>query len=172
MLYKQQSFSNFEPDLRYLDSFPFSREEFLFFDIETTGFSPRNTSLYLIGAVCFLDEHWTFLQWFAETPSEECEILNAFLAFCRSFRAVVHFNGDGFDIPYLLFKAEKYTLSDTLSSMQSIDLYRLTRPYKKYLKLTHINQKSLESFLGIEREDRYNGGEVKRCGCSFASASA
>ena len=64
MLYKQQSFSNFEPDLRYLDSFPFSREEFLFFDIETTGFSPRNTSLYLIGAVCFLDEHWTFLQWF------------------------------------------------------------------------------------------------------------
>ena len=46
MLYKQQSFSNFEPDLRYLDSFPFSREEFLFFDIETTGFSPRNTSLY------------------------------------------------------------------------------------------------------------------------------
>ena len=85
MLYKQQSFSNFEPDLRYLDSFPFSREEFLFFDIETTGFSPRNTSLYLIGAVCFLDEHWTFLQWFAETPSEECEILNAFLAFCRSF---------------------------------------------------------------------------------------
>ena len=160
MLYKQQSFSNFEPDLRYLDSFPFSREEFLFFDIETTGFSPRNTSLYLIGAVCFLDEHWTFLQWFAETPSEECEILNAFLAFCRSFRAVVHFNGDGFDIPYLLFKAEKYTLSDTLSSMQSIDLYRLTRPYKKYLKLTHINQKSLESFLGIEREDRYNGGEL------------
>ena len=91
MLYKQQSFSDFEPDLRYLDSFPFSREEFLFFDIETTGFSPRNTSLYLIGAVCFLDEHWTFLQWFAETPSEECEILNAFLAFCRSFRAVVHF---------------------------------------------------------------------------------
>ena len=160
MLYKQQSFSNFEPDLRYLDSFPFSREEFLFFDIETTGFSPRNTSLYLIGAVCFLDEHWTFLQWFAETPSEECEILNAFLAFCRSFRAVVHFNGDGFDIPYLLFKAEKYTLSDTLSSMQSIDLYRLTRPYKKYLKLTHINQKSLESFLGIEREDLYNGGEL------------
>ena len=44
--------------------------------------------------------------------------------------------------------------------MQSIDLYRLTRPYKKYLKLTHINQKSLESFLGIEREDRYNGGEL------------
>ena len=45
MLYKQQSFSNFEPDLRYLDSFPFSREEFLFFDIETTGFSPRNSGL-------------------------------------------------------------------------------------------------------------------------------
>ena len=88
------------------------------------------------------------------------KILNAFLAFCRSFRALVHFNGDGFDIPYLLFKAEKYTLSDTLSSMQSIDLYHLTRPYKKYLKLTHINQKSLESFLGIEREDRYNGGEL------------
>ena len=109
MLYKQQSFSNFEPDLRYLDSFPFSREEFLFFDIETTGFFPRrNTSLYLIGAVCFLDEHWTFLQWFAETPSEECEILNAFLAFCRSFRAVVHFNGDGFLISLIfIFQSRK-----------------------------------------------------------------
>ena len=51
--------------------------------------------------------------------------------------------------------------------MQSIDLYRLTRPYKKYLKLTHINQKSLESFLGIEREDRYNGGELIKISSTF-----
>lgn len=91
MLYKQQSFSNFEPDLRYLDSFPFSREEFLFFDIETTGFSPRNTSLYLIGAVCFLDEHWTFLQWFAETPSENVNFKRIscvlpVISCCRSFQ--------------------------------------------------------------------------------------
>ena len=60
MLYKQQSFSNFEPDLRYLDSFPFSREEFLFFDIETTGFSPRNTSLYLIGAAFWMSTGLSF----------------------------------------------------------------------------------------------------------------
>ena len=172
MIYKKQFFPDCEPDLQYLQTFSFQKEEILFFDIETTGFSARSSSLYLIGAVCFLENRWTFFQWFSETPSEECDLLKEFFSFCHSFRALIHFNGDGFDIPYLMQKAEKYMLTEPLSAMESIDIYRLIRPCKKYLKLTHLNQKSLESFLGIRREDRCSGGELIKIYQAFCSSKA
>lgn len=170
MIYKKQFFPDCKPELQYLQAFSFQKEKLLFFDIETTGFSARTSSLYLIGAVCFLDRHWTFLQWFAENPEEECAILEAFFAFCPSFSTLIHFNGDGFDIPYLMQKAEKYKLPEPLSAMESIDLYRHIRPCKKRLKLTHLNQKSMESFLGITREDRFHGGELIKVYQTFCSS--
>ena len=91
MLYKQQSFSNFEPDLRYLDSFPFSREEFLFFDIETTGFSGDTSQLYLIGCVYHDGFGWKLIQWFADTRQAESELLDAFFVFIKRFKTLIHF---------------------------------------------------------------------------------
>ena len=34
-------------------------ESILFFDIETTGLSPKNASIYLIGAAFLQDKKWT-----------------------------------------------------------------------------------------------------------------
>lgn len=42
-------------------------ESILFFDIETTGLSPKNASIYLIGAAFLQDKKWTLQQWFAKT---------------------------------------------------------------------------------------------------------
>lgn len=132
----------------------------LFFDIETTGFTARSSSLYLIGTVSFQDPNWTVTQWFAEDPQEETEILRAFLSFAESFSQIIHFNGDRFDIPYLKEKAEVYGLSDIFPKLVSRDLFRMIRPLKPLLGLTALNQKSLEEFLGLFRRDPYNGGEL------------
>ena len=46
-------------------------ESSLFFDIETTGFSPASTQLYLIGYAKREKNDLIIEQFFAETPAEE-----------------------------------------------------------------------------------------------------
>lgn len=57
--------------------------ESLFFDIETTGFSPDTSHMYLIGCVFFQDNTWHYRQWFAENPDEEADVITAFFSFCK-----------------------------------------------------------------------------------------
>ena len=60
------------------EKIPEKTESFLFFDIETTGFSRDNTILYLIGCGYFAEEGFQFIQWFNDDGTSEEEILLAF----------------------------------------------------------------------------------------------
>lgn len=146
------------------DTYPLKRlgrlHELLFFDIETTGFSGDHSQLYLIGCTCLRDGSWQLLQWFADTPDAEREILCAFFEFLKQFTTVVHYNGDGFDIPYLLKRCRAHGLAYDFSAVQSIDIYRRIKPYRALLELENLKQKSIERFLGIFREDPYHGGQL------------
>ena len=132
----------------------------VFFDIETTGFRAASSHLYLIGAAFRTEDGWTIRQFFAGRPQEEAELLRAFSSFLRPFSTLIHFNGDRFDIPYLREKYEQYALPDPLEGLVSVDLYHDFRPLKKRLSLSHMNQKSLEHYIGIGREDQYDGGTL------------
>ena len=134
----------------------------VFFDIETTGFKASSSNVYLIGAAVRQDNEWVIRQWIAQAPSEEGAILRAFDAFLKGKRCVVHFNGDHFDIPYLEEKYAACGLPSPFADLRSVDLFRLLRPLKKALGLTHMNQKSLERFAGLDREDPFDGGELIR----------
>ena len=50
-------------------------EHSIFFDIETTGFSPANSTLYMIGCARRKSNRICIEQFFAEKPEEEAEIL-------------------------------------------------------------------------------------------------
>ncbi len=135
-------------------------EDLLFFDIETTGFSGEHSRLYLIGCTYFRDGSWQLIQWFADSPDAEREILEAFLGFLKDFSCVVSFNGDGFDIPYLLKRCRALGLPFDFSGVSSIDIYKKIRPYRELLGLPSMKQKSVEVFLGINRQDRFTGGKL------------
>lgn len=135
-------------------------DELLFFDIETTGFSGDYSNLYLIGAVCFREGGWQLIQWFADRADAEEDLLHAFFRFLKGFRYLIHFNGDGFDIPYLLKRCAFYHLEYNFDCITSIDIYRLIKPCKKLLGLDNLKQKSIECFLGICRDDKYSGGQL------------
>ena len=81
----------------------------VFFDIETTGFSPAHTSLYLIGCAYHIEQMLCIKQFFAETPEEEKEVLKQFLLLLDGFDTIITFNGIGFDIPYLKAKCSVLT---------------------------------------------------------------
>ncbi len=135
-------------------------EDILFVDIETTGFSAKTSSLYEIGCIYFKGAAPVILQYFAENPSEEKELLSAFFELCKSKKVLIHYNGNTFDLPYMKHKAEKLSLTHPFDSMEGVDIFKRVSTYKHILCLENCKQKSVEQFLGIEREDQYNGGQL------------
>ena len=135
-------------------------ERTLFFDIETTGLARERDRIYLIGCGYLEDGRLTVRQFFAEQPEEERAVLSAFRLFAGSFTTLVHFNGDRFDLPFLQARLHRYGMSDITEGMESLDLYRVVRPVKGLLQLPDGKQKTLERFLGLERTDRFSGGEL------------
>ena len=136
------------------------KEKILFIDIETTGLSPKNSDLYLIGCLFLQNDKWHIAQFFAESSSQEEEILKTFADFCAPYETLIHFNGDRFDLPFLKAKYEKYSLPDPFADKESFDIYKAVKPYKLQLGLPDLKQKTIELYLGIDRKDEYSGGEL------------
>ncbi len=136
------------------------REDILFIDIETTGLSPRNSDLYLIGTGFVENGKWVVRQFFGENADDEEKVLSEFSDFSRSFAKVVHFNGDRFDIPFLQKKYQEHKLTDPFERLESFDLYKWVKPLKRQLGLPDCKQKTVEKFLKIDREDKYDGGKL------------
>lgn len=132
----------------------------LFFDIETTGFSPRSSSLYLIGVMYYEHDSWKLRQWLAETKSDEPLLLCSFVQFAANYVYLIHFNGERFDLPYVKAKCETHNQAFLPAQLNSIDIYLKVKPLKKYLKLAHLNQRSLEEYLETDRTDTASGGDL------------
>ncbi len=135
-------------------------EQILFLDIETTGFTAKSSYLYLIGCAYYEFGKWRTIQWMAENYGEEVVLLDAFFDFAVSFRFLIHFNGNNFDLPFLAQKCRQYDLPYSFDHLEGIDLYKRVSPYKYFLKLPNCKQKTLEQFLGINRTDVFSGGEL------------
>ena len=134
--------------------------------------------------------HWTLLQYFCEDVADEPAVLQAFFDLLRTKKILISYNGDGFDIPFLRHMVEQYGLraprphhstvlhdradcpatdgsaiDDTrplysFDTVESFDLFKKFRPLKHLLGLPDLKLKSCERFLGIDREDRFTGGEL------------
>lgn len=157
MIETDKVFSFEEGLIEYLG---FKGPETFFFDIETTGLSPRNSEIYLIGVVYQKDGQWRFHQWFSEALRDEETLLRSFFSFIETFKTVIHFNGDTFDIKFIESTAKSYHIPCGLSEKRSVDLLKIARKIKKVLPLDSLRQKEIEKFLGIYREDPFTGGEL------------
>ena len=135
-------------------------DKILFFDIETTGLTASGSQLYLIGCAFYQEGNWQIKQWFAQSPEEEPELIKAFFTFAETYSYLMHYNGNTFDLPYMKQKIAQYGLTYSFDEFDGIDIYRRIVPYKSFLKLPNCKQKTIEYFLGIEREDTYSGGEL------------
>lgn len=63
----------------YHEFLGYSPKSSLFFDIETTGFSPQSSFLFLIGMLYQENDCWKLTQLLAEEPEDECLLLRIFL---------------------------------------------------------------------------------------------
>lgn len=145
-------------DIYFCKHYP--KEQILFFDIETTGFSAVSTKLYFIGCMTYATDGWVVSTWFNDDGNSEEQMLSAFMEYISHYQVLIHYNGDGFDIPYLQQKCKTYHIPSIFSSLTSIDLYKLIRPYRHLLDLPNLKLKTIEEFLGITRTDIYTGGDL------------
>ncbi len=138
----------------------YQKEEMLFFDIETTGLSASKANLYLIGTLSFSNEAWILTQFFAESIEDEQLLLRRFSACAAGKRLLLSFNGDRFDIPFLDRLYSQYHIQSPFAMLESLDILKIARPLKQFLRLGSCRLKSCEEFLGIYREDAFSGGEL------------
>lgn len=153
-----------ELNLNLMPSYSFEKEydigKIVFFDIETTGLSAQDSYLYLIGCAYYRDGSFHLIQWFSEGINEEKLLIKSFFDFLKSFRLLIHFNGSGFDIPFIEEKIRLLGLDDSFGSIESLDIYRLIKPYRNILKIKSLRLKSLEKHLGIHRKDTLDGEKL------------
>ncbi|MDF2590222.1 MAG: hypothetical protein K0S41_4065, partial [Anaerocolumna sp.] len=89
---------------------PYELEDILFFDIETTGLSASTSYLYLIGCMFYKNKTWNIVQWFADDMNSEALLIESFYQKLKSYKRLIHFNGSGFDIPFIIKKCQQHNL--------------------------------------------------------------
>ena len=140
----------------------------LLFDIETTGLSADTSYLYLIGAVYYKREQLCLTQWFCDEYSEEKAVLTAFRDVIKRYPVLVHYNGTGFDIPYLNKKFHRHCLSYQIDPADTTDIYKLLLPFKKHALFPDFKQKTLEVSAGYSRTDTFSGGDLTEVYAAYA----
>lgn len=146
--------------LDYPLSIVYATDKIAFFDIETTGFVAETTYLYLIGCIYMKDNSLHMIQWFSENIMEEALLIESFFTFINEYELLIHYNGSGFDIPYLTKKCEQLELDYSFKDIQNLDIYKKISSIKKILKLINYKQKTIEAFLKVNRRDSFAGGEL------------
>lgn len=130
-----------------------------FFDIETTGFNRNSDIVYLIGILYFNKEKdsWIVSQYFANDLKDEPKVILEATKTLMTFKTIINYNGNSFDIPFINNKLKTFKLPVKLDPSKSLDLYSFIRKNKRFLETENLKLKSLEEYLGIYRADIYSG---------------
>ena len=133
------------------------------FDIETTGLYPGRDRI--ISASLISPDGSGLKQFFSENSSEELLTISHILSELEDCDAVITYNGQSFDLPFVLARARKYGLADELPLFLNLDIYRILRSYWPLAEsMPSLRQKAVEEVLGISpgRTDEIDGGECIR----------
>lgn len=133
-------------------------ETLLLLDIETTGFSPDLSAVFMIGCAFFEGEKMLMSQWLSDSLElhGEQEVLNAFSEWLLLRAAsseklrLVTYNGENFDLPFLKKRYAQCQLSCPLDSLnlKTLDLYREFLPLKALWPVKNMKLKTMSSWIG------------------------
>jgi len=128
--------------------------------METTGLYPSQDHLILGGMYSVRENSTT--QFFCEKREFERETILEVANELSKYDAIITYNGNSFDLPFLKKRAEENSVVLPDLIYQSVDIYKWLRIYwPQAKKMKSLSQKSVEDALGISssREDLISGGE-------------
>lgn len=150
--------------LGFFDTY-FKGMNYAIFDIETTGLSPKNCQVILSGFVIPMGNgEFQMVQYFAESLSDEAEVLTATMKILESVDFIITFNGKAFDIPFVEKRVSKLNINSqkSPSDIYNLDIYKIVRKFSDIKRFVpNLKQKTLENFLGLytTRDDQIDGGK-------------
>ncbi len=130
------------------------------FDIETTGLSP---AMDMIVSASFIDPDGSRLtQYFTDDPASEYITVTRILEELSGCDAVITYNGNSFDLPFIYSRARKLCITGPRHFLRKIDIYRWLKSYWQLApSMESLRQVAVEEALGLSecRTDRISGGE-------------
>lgn len=134
--------------------------EAFFIDIETSGLSREYSDIISITILMSENNIWCVHQIFCEYKIDESEALKYLKDLVKTKKYVITYNGNSFDIPFLISKYKKYDIKYDFNLFIKIDLYNWMRSLKYKLVIENLKLKTVEKHFNIKREDTLNGEDI------------
>ena len=137
----------------------YSLKEYLFIDIEATGFNKETDKIFSI-ALGYFDNDNKYIAEVLFEEKEELILLKSFKGKINNKKKWCTFNGRAFDEPFLQKRLEINNFKKC-EIENHIDFYRVVSSYRKGLNLKGLSLKNIEEHIGIKRKDEISGEECK-----------
>lgn len=139
----------------------FGGKSFAVFDIETTGLSPVTSHVILSGILLNCNNSFESIQYFAENPSEESNLIKETFQVLSGLDYIITYNGRHFDISFLKERARRLHIPCPKLPFV-LDLFLIVNGYLMSKELLpNMKQKTVEIFMELsdDRVDRISGAD-------------
>jgi uncharacterized protein YprB with RNaseH-like and TPR domain len=140
----------------------FDNENWLLFDIETTGFDRKKTQVVLVGMIYRKKGDIILKQIFSEQTADEPLLLTELLRDFRDKEILISYNGERFDIPYLNARYRENHIYYKIPMYKSFDIFLYFKDNRRVYNLPDVKLKTVEKVLGIHRDDTISGKDSVR----------
>lgn len=142
------------------ENLSFLLNEAFFIDIETSGLSREYSNIISITILMYEKGNCYIHQIFCEYKIDEPEALKYLRDLVKTKKYIITYNGNSFDIPFLISKYKKYEIDYDFNVFIKIDLYYWMRSLKYKLEIENLKLKTVEKYFNIKREDTLNGEDI------------
>jgi len=135
-------------------------KEAFFFDIETTGLSHKYSSIISITILLKEDNKYKIYQLYCEYSIDEKEVIKYLKDIIKEKKYIITYNGNNFDIPFMINKYIKHDINFNFDCFVKIDLYSDMRHLRNKIDINDLKLKTVETYFNIKRDDTITGQDV------------
>jgi len=157
LIVKCTDIKNIETKDKYMNAL---LKETFFFDIETTGLSHKYSNIISITILLKENKTYKIYQLFCEYSIDEKEVIKYLKDLVKEKKYIITYNGNNFDIPFMINKYIKHEIVFDFNCFVKIDLYSDMRHLHNKININNLKLKTVETYFNIIREDSITGQDV------------
>ena len=153
-------------------------DQTLLLNIETTGLSPRNAFVFMIGLGWQEEKGWHFQCLLAEKKMDERELMQSFQQILENFSQVLTYGGHSFTYRFLNNRWRNYSDTDCFSredtadltlfqSVRQLDIQKDISPFRHLLSLENTRKATAEAFIRYTRPEHLDPEALVKCYTSW-----
>lgn len=153
-------------------------ENTLLLNIETTGLSPRNAFVFMVGLGWKENSGCHFRCLLAEKRMDERLLMQTFQQILQNYHQVLTYGGTSFTFRFLEERFKNYSTTDFLSespqsenalfqNIHQLDIQKLLVPYKHLLPISDLKKRTVEQLIHYNRTEHLTPEALIKCYSSW-----